>query len=452
VTPEIPSTSRTAVTAIVFVAQKSLSTSVKTQIQFHEAVLNIGGAFNLQESVFIAPKSGLYEFNFDGHKTSEYTPLNISLRINGKDTVNSWSDYMGYHQGWGHHSFLNLISLHSILKLNKGDRIDVYLKQGALHSGDFGNVLQPTKFTGKLLLEGIDWPIIGSNQRTPIYFNLQKSVTFCVPKSPVPFEIININVGEAFNFKQQELITPVAGIYEVIVKGFKTGMQDEMEITLRHNKKRVANAMVDWVVAHDFHTSFSIYSIFKAEKGDHIDLFLIKGCLYDDINHNTQFTGKLLMQHTDNNTPADAVYFNVQKNAPFTTAKATIPFEFAVLNIGSAFNLNEQYSKEHFFTAPRNGIYEFNVAGVKGGTTRNLYIALRLNKQPVAHVWADYASRHRLYTPFSLHHILKVKKGDTVDLFHLGDEGSEARSEVYDDDKRLTQFTGKLLYLDDDMV
>ncbi len=224
-------------------------------------------------------------------------------------------------------------------------------------------------------------------------------------------------------------------------------MKGEMEITLRHNKKRVANAWVDWVVAHDFHTSFSIYSIFKAEKGDHIDLFLIKGCLYDDINHNTQFTGKLLMQQTGNNTPADAVYFNVQKNAPFTTTNAVIPFEYAVLNIGGVFNLNE-YSKEHFFTAPRSGIYEFNVAGVKGKVQKNTFIALRLNKQPVAHVWVDYASDHGLFTPFSLHSILKVKKGDTVDLFNVGGKGSE----MYDNHKRLTQFTGKLLYLDDNMV
>jgi len=429
------------VTAILFVAQKSISTGVKTQIQFQEAVLNIGGAFDLKESAFIAPKSGIYEFNFDGHKTGDEQFLNISLRINGKDAVNSWSDYAFSHD------FRNLISMHSLLKLNKGDRIDTYKKQGALHSGTFGNVLQPTKFTGKLLLEGIDWPAVSNNQLMPIYFNVQKSVGFCVPESPVPFEIININVGGAFNLKQQEVIIPVTGIYEFIVKGMKTGMQGEMEITLRHNKKRVGNAWVDFLSSHKFHTSFSIYSILKAEKGDHIDLFLLKGCLYDDYNHNTQFTGKLLMQQTGNNTPADAVYFNVQKNAPFTTTNAVIPFEYAVLNIGGVFNLNE-YSKEHFFTAPRSGIYEFNVAGVKGKVQKNTFIALRLNKQPVAHVWVDYASDHGLFTPFSLHSILKVKKGDTVDLFNVGGKGSE----MYDNHKRLTQFTGKLLYLDDNMV
>ena len=104
---------------------------------------------------------------------------------------------------------------------------------------------------------------------------------------------------------------------------------------------------------------------------------------------------------------------------------------------------------ENLFTAPRSGIYEFNVAGVKGTIgNMNLFIALRLNRHPVVHVWVDYASGHRLSTPFSLHSILKMKKGDTVDLFNTGGEGSE----LYDDAKRLTQFTGKLLYSDENMV
>ena len=154
------------------------------------------------------------------------------------------------------------------------------------------------------------------------------------------------------------------------------------------------------------------------------------------------------MEYASNSTPADAVYFNAQKQEAFTTANAMIPFEFTVLNIGGALNLNWN-SNGHLFTAPRSGIYEFNVAGVKGQVQETLFIALRLNKQPVAHVWVDYASSHGLLTPFSLHSILKVKKGDTVDLFNIG--GGEGWG-LYDDDRRLTQFTGKLLYWDDNII
>jgi len=414
-------------------------------LQFEKVLLNLGEAFDLKESAFIAPKSGIYEFNFDGHKTGDEQSLNISLRLNGKDAVNAWSNFMGFHQGLGFHDFRNLISMHSFLKLNKGDRIDLYNKQGNLYHGVDGLVVQQTQFTGKLLL--------GDSLSKPfpaVYFIAQKSVAHCDSESSVPFEIVNLNVGGAFNLKQKEFISPVAGIYEFTVKGSKTGNPEEMEISLRHNKKRVANAWVDYVGIHDFHTPFSITSILKIDKGDRVDLFLVKGCLYDDMNHYTHFTGKLLMEYVSNKTelrsPADAIYFNVQKNAPFSTANAVIPFEYGILNIGGAFNLNEYY-KEHFFTAPRSGFYEFNVAGIKSTKMSDLRLALRLNSKPVAFAVAYFVSRHNFYTPFSLQCILKLKKGDRVDLFNVG-QGSE----IHDNIKRTTHFTGKLLLADNSMV
>jgi len=98
--------------------------------------------------------------------------------------------------------------------------------------------------------------------------------------------------------KQQEFISPVSGVYEFIVKGFKTRKKEEMEISLRHNGNRVANAWADYVSDHEVQSSFSIYSILKMEKGDKIDLFLVRGCLYDDSNHYTGFIGKLLVECT----------------------------------------------------------------------------------------------------------------------------------------------------------
>ena len=199
-----------------------------------------------------------------------------------------------------------------------------------------------------------------------------------------------------------------------------------LNLSLRLNGVPVANTMADFVnghgdINHNFHSSFSIHSILKVEKGDRIDLFLVKGCLYDDNNHLTQFTGKILMGNTissSNTTNGIAVYFNVQKNASFSTANAVIPFEVAVLNIGGAFSSNE-----HFFRAPKSGIYEFNAAGIKDEPQSNLHIALRLNGKPVTYVWAEYVPKHWMFTPFSLHYIMKVKVGDRIDLFNVG-EGS----------------------------
>jgi len=90
--------------------------------------------------------------------------------------------------------------MHSLLKLKKGDRIDIFVNQGNLQREpiDAGNnhVVQHTQFTGKLLLED-DLSVDKRLTTTPVYFNVQKNVSFCNQKSSIPFEIMNINVGEA---------------------------------------------------------------------------------------------------------------------------------------------------------------------------------------------------------------------------------------------------------------
>jgi len=186
--------------------------------------------------------------------------------------------------------------------------------------------------------------------------------------------------------------------------------------------------------SHNFHASFSINTILKLEKGDQIDLFLVEGYLYDDKNQLTQFTGKLLSEYNDKSNYDG--YFYVQKNALFSTVNAVIPFEVEVLNIGRAFSLTE-----HFFRAPKSGVYEFNEAGIKHDHKRNLRIALRLNSKPVAYVWAEYVQEHKFYTPFYLHCVVKIKEGDRIDLFNEGEE-----SVVFDDQRKITHFTGKLLF------
>ena len=450
----------------LFVAQQTLSQCSKNSpasvVQFEEAVLNLGGAFKSKENVFIAPKSGIYEFNFGGHKTGDANSLYISLRINGKESVNAWSDFIGYDPNLNiTHFIANIISMQALLKLNKGDRIDIFNKQGNLGGCQDGNAVQLTQFTGKFLLQvaSIDSRnddtnklFIGKNRkrRYPVYFNVQKNVGYCKPKSSIPFEIVNINVGGAFDSEHQEFVSPLDGIYEFTVKGLKTGKQQVTEVSFRLNGTPVAFTYADIASSHDYHAPFSMNSILKLEKGDRIDLLLKKGCLYDDNNRYTQFTGKLLVEFKSTSTASsspddDSVsYFYVQKNAPFSTANAVIPFEVVILNIGGAFNVSE-----HYFTVPRSGIYEFNAAGFKGANVnRILCIALRLNGKPVTSIWVDWLGNHESFTPpFSLHFILKVRKGDRIDLFNVG-EGST----LHDDLRKITHFSGKLLFADDNMA
>jgi len=122
-------------------------------VRFGEEVLNLGESFHLNESIFIAPKEGIYEFIFNGYKKGNKNEpvLKVSLRLNGKKVANSIADQpSGYHETGSNsvHNFNCPISMHSMLKLKKGDRIDVFSGQGSLHDHDSH---YPIHFSGKLL-------------------------------------------------------------------------------------------------------------------------------------------------------------------------------------------------------------------------------------------------------------------------------------------------------------
>lgn len=102
---------------------------------------------------------------------------------------------------------------------------------------------------------------------------------------------------------------------------------------------------------------------------------------------------------------------------------------------------------DYLFIAPIDGIFEFIFKGHKIGGSSELHVALRLNGKPVAYAWADYVNAHSFYTPFSIHSILKVKKGDYIDLFNINGIGLFERPE---DVGMCTQFTGKLLFANSD--
>ena len=149
------------------------------------------------------------------HKTGKHESLNVSLRINGKEAVNAWSHNMIESHNWSlsymvdkFHRFHNMIPMNSMLKLNKGDRIDLFIKQGSLNDSDTHH----NHFTGKLLWEDTTNKnnlLVSSNttkelEKTtsplPVYFVAQKKTRFVVKSSIInPFEIVNLNIGESFN-------------------------------------------------------------------------------------------------------------------------------------------------------------------------------------------------------------------------------------------------------------
>ena len=103
-------------------------------------LLNVGGGMNQSTGVFMAPKPGVYHFDFTGVKVGEMDSLVIHLRVNGVRIGQSFSGFgIAYVP----------VSIHSTLKLKSGDRVDIFIEKGALAScGD-----KCIHFTGWLLEE-----------------------------------------------------------------------------------------------------------------------------------------------------------------------------------------------------------------------------------------------------------------------------------------------------------
>lgn len=111
-------------------------------IPFNLVKINLGGGFNSSNGVFTAPKPGIYNFMFNAIKEDlTMERLAIYLRVNGvgKGETATPSGIFPYSA-----------SLHTMLKLKKGDRVDLYKTSGLLAC----NINDPNShFSGSLLVE-----------------------------------------------------------------------------------------------------------------------------------------------------------------------------------------------------------------------------------------------------------------------------------------------------------
>ncbi len=113
-------------------------------ILFDKVFLNIGNAMNTSKGVFTAPKTGIYHFSFSIlREGANFVGLFVHLRLNGNK--------LGFVVS-GDGPFASQSSMQSTLKLKKGDRIDVWKAQGAVHE----KVNRCNHFTGWLLEEYLE--------------------------------------------------------------------------------------------------------------------------------------------------------------------------------------------------------------------------------------------------------------------------------------------------------
>ena len=121
-----------------FYVQKNYSISRnETVIRYRIARINKGDAMNLETGLFVAPRDGVYRFSLSGIKDGSNETLLIFLRLN---KVNIGAAYAS-EIPWA------TFSLQSILLLQKGDEIDLFLHHGTCY--DTNNYW--THFTGSLI-------------------------------------------------------------------------------------------------------------------------------------------------------------------------------------------------------------------------------------------------------------------------------------------------------------
>jgi len=127
-----------------YVQRESIFEILNAVIPFELAPVNEGNAFNLTSGIFTVPVTGIYHVQFSAVKSSPVDNLFIFLQVNGVNFGLALTDQLS--QG-----SRDVVSLSASLRLEAGNRVNLYLQQGVLYD----NIAHYSHFSGWLVEEDL---------------------------------------------------------------------------------------------------------------------------------------------------------------------------------------------------------------------------------------------------------------------------------------------------------
>jgi hypothetical protein len=147
------------------------------------------------------------------------------------------------------------------------------------------------------------WIGLDGVQSASVYFYAQRSRSFYGTHTPITFDEVKINTGDAMNAGSGKFTAPVTGTYFFSFSGIAymraaLFVDGYFHVSLRKNGVEISMSEADLIQAMST-DSFSLQSTLYLQAGDEIWIEVDRAdtmYLYDDGGHYTHFNGWLLQE------------------------------------------------------------------------------------------------------------------------------------------------------------
>jgi hypothetical protein len=135
-----------------------------------------------------------------------------------------------------------------------------------------------------------------------VYFYVQKSTTFNQLNTPVPFEVVHLNIGNAMNIASGIFTAPRKGIYFFSLSGvaFIPSTEGHLDVGIALNGAVVGRGEANDYTGNGEYETYSLQLTLKLQAGDLISVQITSIAtgvvLQDNSLHFTHFNGWLMQE------------------------------------------------------------------------------------------------------------------------------------------------------------